>query len=299
MNVYSVDKNAYKSKTFKRFNRYVCRGLEITSIEKLRLFHGCAEGTVKAYCNVIKKYVKFSKAEDFPTFPVTEVSIRKFIDSLDLQKHRGMFSLIKPSLIYCKNVRGDPDISFNTTDLVLEGLLREIGNNFRKKPAPHVSSELDVRKFLLRSLYGPRMCSPYNTNMTEFRTGIRNLTCLFTLGRCADYMLLTKQDIQLKDDMVIVSWNKRKNNQRGDRQLSIIPALFEHPLDLYAAFKYYFEVTQMKEDQMVNSRLSRKGKAIGKVGIARSNCYSDNNKICRELKLSKISEKMCKSLGTR
>ena len=210
-----------------------------------------------------------------------------------------MFRVIKPALVYCKNVRGDPDISFNTMDLVLEGLLREVGNNFKKKPNFHIRSELDVRKFLLRCLYGPKMHQPFNENMLEFRTGVRNLTCLFTLGRCADYMLLRKEDFILEDDSVIICWNKRKNNQRGERQLSIVPKLEDHPLDLYKAIDHYFKATQMKDNQFVNSRLSSRGKAIGEKGISRSYCYSDNNKICAELKLCKISEKVCKSMGTR
>ena len=299
MNVYSVNKNVFGSKSFRRFDKYICKDLELSSKEKLRLFHSRAEATVKAYTKVVGKYVKFAKAEDFPPFPTTELTIRQFLDTLDLVKDRSMFSLIKPSLMFTKNVRGDPDISFNTADLVLEGLLREVGNNFKKKHVINMATELDVRKFLRRCLYGKTMCSPYNDNMIEFRTGIRNLTCLFTLGRCGDFMLLKKENVQLEDDMVVVSWNKRKNNQRGDRQLSLVPKLHDHPLDLYEAMKHYFQTTQMKNDQMINSRLSRKGKAISKQGIARSNCYSDNNKICKELKLPKISEKMCKSIGTR
>ena len=299
MNVYSVDKNVFKSKPFRRFDRYICRDLEISQREKMRLFHSRAESTVKLYTKVIKNYVRFSKSENFPAFPVTEKSVRQFIDNLELKKHKSMFYLIKPSLIFCKNVRGDPEISFNTTDLVLEGLLREVGNNFRKKPTLHVTSELDVRKFLLRCLYGQRMCAPYSTNMIEFRTGIRNLICLYCLGRCADYMLLRKQDIQFEEDMVVVTWSKRKNNQRGDRQLSLVPKLQDHPLDLYEALKHYFEFTKMNDDQMLNTRLNSKGKAVSNVGIARSKCYEDNNKICRQLKLPKISEKMCKSIGTR
>ena len=75
--------------------------------------------------------------------------------------------------------------------------------------------------------------------------------------------------------------------------------LHDHPLDLYEALKHYFEFTKMNDDQMLNTRLNSKGKAVSNVGIARSKCYEDNNKICRQLKLPKISEKMCKSIGTR
>lgn len=299
MNVYSVNKNVFKTKAFKRFDRYVCRDQEMSNKEKLRLFHARAESTVKSYTNVIRKYVKFSESESADPFPVNEVKVRRFIDSLDLEEDRSMFSLIKPSLTYAKNVRSDPDISFNTADLVLEGLLREVGNNFKKKQNIQTSTELDVRKFLLRCLYGKRMCYPYNENKLELRTGIRNLTCLFTLGRCADYMLLRREDISFEDDIVVISWNKRKNNQRCEKQLSLVPKLEDHPLDLFEAMKHYFRVTNMKDDQFLNSKISSSGKAIGKKGISRSYCYQDNNKICAELRLPKISEKICKSIGTR
>ena len=263
------------------------------------MYHGRAEATVSSYVNVIKKYVKFSENANINPFPASETNVREFIDELDLTKDRSMFRLIKPSLVYCKNVRGDPDISFNTMDLVLEGLLREVGNNFKKKPQYHIRTELDVRKFLLRCLYGCKMYSPYNENMLEFRTGVRNLVCLYTLGRCADFMMLRKEDVLFDEDTVIIAWNKRKNNQRGGRQLSIVPKLEDHPLDLYEAMKHYFLVTQMKDNQFLNSRISSRGKAIGVKGISRSYCYQDNNKICAELKLDKISEKICKSMGTR
>ena len=299
MNVYSVNDNVFKTKTFRRFEKYVCKDLNITSKEKTRLYHGRAEATVSSYTNVIKKYVKFSKKSHITPFPVSERNVRLFIDGLDLAKDRSMFRVIKPALVYCKNVRGDPDISFNTMDLVLEGLLREVGNNFKKKPNFDIRSELDVRKFLLRCLYGPKMHAPFNENNLELRTGVRNLTCLFTLGRCADYMMLRKEDFIFEEDSVIISWNKRKNNQRAERQLSIVPKLEDHPLDLYKAIDHYFKATQMKDNQFVNSRLSSRGRAIGEKGISRSYCYSDNNKICAELKLCKISEKACKSIGTR
>ena len=299
LSVYSVKKENLKTKTFRRFDKYVCKDLDMSSKEKMRVFHGRAESTVKSYVNVIKKYVQFSESANISPFPVSETSVRKFIDGLDLEQDRSMFRVIKPSLVYCKNVRGDPDISFNTTDLVLEGLLREVGNNFKKKPSLETRTELDVRKFLLRCLYGPSMFQPYNENMLEFRTGVRNLTCLFTLGRCGDYMGLKREDVILENGTVIIAWNKRKNNQRGERQLSIVPKLEDHPLDLYDAMQHYFEVTQMKSDQFLNCRISSRGKAVGSKGISRSYCYSDNNKICSQLKLPKISEKICKSMGTR
>ena len=58
-------------------------------------------------------------------------------------------------------------------------------------------------------------------------------------------------------------------------------------------------VRVMKDNQFVNSRLSSRGRAIGEKGISRSYCYSENNKICAEMKLCKISEKACKSISTR
>ena len=128
MNVYSVNKTIFKTKSFKRFDRYVCRDLEMSNKEKLRLFHDRAENTVKSYTNVIRKYV----SEPLDPFSVNEIKVRKFIDSFDLQEDKSMFSLIKPSLTYAKNVRNDPDISSNTTDLVLEGFLRKVGNNFKR-----------------------------------------------------------------------------------------------------------------------------------------------------------------------
>ena len=104
MNVYSVNNNVYKTKTFRRFDKYVCKDLDISCKEKLRIYHGRAEATVSSYVNVVKKYVKYSKKTNSNPFPATETNVRKFIDSLDLTKHRSLFRLIKPSLVYCKNV---------------------------------------------------------------------------------------------------------------------------------------------------------------------------------------------------
>ena len=80
MNVYSVNKTVFKTKSFKRFDRYVCRDLEMSNKEKLRLFHARAENTVKSYTNVIRKYVKFAKSESLDPFPVNEIKVRRFID---------------------------------------------------------------------------------------------------------------------------------------------------------------------------------------------------------------------------
>ena len=57
-------------------------------------------------------------------------------------------------MIFIKKVRNDPDISFNSMDLILEGLMREVGAIFRKKFNVDKVNELNIRKFLLRGLYG-------------------------------------------------------------------------------------------------------------------------------------------------
>ena len=75
MNVYSVNDNVFKTKTFRRFEKYVCKDLDITSKEKTRLYHGRAEATVSSYTNVIKKYVKFSKKSHITPFPVSERNV--------------------------------------------------------------------------------------------------------------------------------------------------------------------------------------------------------------------------------
>lgn len=53
------------------------------------------------------------------------------------------------------------------------------------------------------------------------------------------------------------------------------------------------------EDQFVNCKMSRRYKPYGDAGISRRTCYDDINKLCQKLSIDKITEKMCKSLGTR
>ena len=163
----------------------------------------------------------FKEEERKSAFPATERSVRSFIDSLDILEDRTTLNLLKPSFVFAQKCRNDPLISFNSSDLILEGIFREIGNNFPKKFAISEVKELDVRKFLLRALYGPRMRKPYNPQLSEFRTGLRCLTSLFCLSRCADYMLLKKEDLIFEGSSVVIVWRKRKNNQRAVRQTSL------------------------------------------------------------------------------
>ena len=293
---YIIDKNVYKSKKFLQFEKYILRGLQMPDKEKMRLFHSRAEDTIHSYTKVIKEYVKFS--EDEP-FPATELSVRHFINSLSVEEDRTTLKLVKSSFVFAQKCRSDPMISFNTSDLILEGILREIGNNFKKPIRINQVRDIDVRKFLLRALYGASMREPYNEKLSEFRTGLRCLTSLFCLSRCADYQYLKKEDILIERDCVIISWRKRKNNQRAERQTSLLPCLMDHPLDPRKAFKHWFKVTKLKDDQFLNAKLSRTGKAVGDKGISRSTCYADNKKICSFLRLPSILEKFCKSLGTR
>ena len=299
MSPYSVSREVLDSKSFQQFKRFVLRGLTLSPKESLRFYHSRAQGTVISYTRVMELYVLFSRDEGRSAYPATEASVRAFINSLDIEEDRTTLRLLKPSFVFAQRCRGDPLISFNSTDLMLEGILREIGNNFPKKFSSHEVSELDVRKFLLRALYGPRMRFPYNSRLSELRTGIRCLVSLYCLSRCADYMQLKKEDLVFEDSAVVIAWRKRKNNQRAERQTSLVPELVDHPLDPVRALRHWISVIDLKDDQYLNSKLSKKGKAIGLVGISRSTCYQDNLKICSSLKLSPISEKLCKSLGTR
>ena len=299
MPLYSVHSDVFSSKPYRQFKKYILRRLDLSSRETVRLFHSRAQSTVESYTKVIKKYVRHSKEERKPTFPATERSVRSFIDSLDILEDRTTLNLLKPSFIFAQKCRDDPLISFNSSDLILEGIFRELGNNFPKKFDMKEVKEIDIRKFLLRALYGPRMRKPYNTKLSEFRTGLRCLTSLFCLSRCADYMLLKKEDLIFEESAVVIVWRKRKNNQRAARQTSLVPELEDHPLDLVSAFRHWISAVKLKDGQCVNTKLNRSGVAIGIDSISRSTCYQDNKKICSSLKLSAISEKLCKSLGTR
>ena len=299
MPLYSVHSDVFSSKPYRQFKKYILRRLDLSSRETVRLFHSRAQSTVESYTKVIKKYVRHSKEERKPAFPATERSVRTFIDSLDILEDRTTLNLLKPSFIFAQKCRDDPLISFNSSDLILEGIFRELGNNFPKKFDMKEVKEIDIRKFLLRALYGPRMRKPYNTKLSEFRTGLRCLTSLFCLSRCADYMLLKKEDLIFEESAVVIVWRKRKNNQRAARQTSLVPELEDHPLDLVSAFRHWISAVKLKDGQCVNTKLNRSGVAIGIDSISRSTCYQDNKKICSSLKLAAISEKLCKSLGTR
>ena len=297
--MYSIHSDVFNSKPYRQFNKYVLMPMDLSSRESKRLFHSWSQSTVESYTKVIEKYVLYSKEERKSAFPATERSVRAFIDSLNILEDRTKLNLLKPSFVFAQKCRDDPLISFNSSDLILEGIFREIGNNFPKKLNICEVKELDIRKFLLRALYGPRMRKPYNPKLSEFRTGLRCLTSLYCLSRCADYMLLKKEDLIFEDSSVVIVWRKRKNNQRASRQTSLVPELENHPLDLVSAFRHWISVVKLKDGQSLNAKLTKSGAVNGTDSISRSTCYQDNKKICSSLKLSPISEKLCKSLGTR
>ena len=235
-------------------------------------------------------------------FPITETSLRRYIDTLDVEEDRGKFSLIKPAVMFVKKLRDEPKMSFNTTDLILEGLLREAGALCRPKVKPSHINELNVRKLLLRCLYGKTFRAPYNTNLAEFRTGLRCLTSLFCLSRSADFRELKKGDIEFEHNNVLIHWRKRKNNQRSKMQQSLVPRLPDHPLCLFNAFDYFIKKTGLADDQLVNCKLSKNGNPFrdsGISGISAATCYNNVKKICSELRIDRITEKMCKAVGTR
>ena len=293
-------KKAKKSKAFKRFRRYVLKGKNYSSEDQLRYFFSKAEGTVKVYTKVIRGYVKYmKKRERADAFPITETSLRRYISTLNLKKDRTKFPSLKAAIIFAKRCRNEPEISFSSTDLVLEGVLREAGALFRPPIKTNHVTDLNVRKFLLRCLYGKTFKWPYNTVMSEFRTGLRCLTSLHCLSRCEDYRELRRSDVKFENGNVLIFWRKRKNNQRSTFQQSLVPKLPNHPLCLYDAFYNYFAKTQLAENQFLNCKFSKAGKPVGEEGISRPSCYQDINRICNELKIDSVTEKMCKSLGTR
>ena len=293
-------KKAKKSKAFKRFRRYVLKGKNYSSEDQLRYFFSKAEGTVKVYTKVIRGYVKYmKKKERADAFPITETSLRRYISTLNLKKDRTKFPSLKAAIIFAKRCRNEPEISFSSTDLILEGVLREAGALFRPPIKTNHVTDLNVRKFLLRCLYGKTFKWPYNTVMSEFRTGLRCLTSLHCLSRCEDYRELKRSDVKFENGNVLIFWRKRKNNQRSTFQQSLVPKLPNHPLCLYDAFYNYFAKTQLAENQFLNCKFSKAGKPVGEDGISRPSCYQDINRICNELKIDSVTEKMCKSLGTR
>ena len=78
---------AKKSKAFKSFKKYILRGKHYSQRQKLRLFFSRAEGTVKAYTKIVKGYVKYMhRKEHAEAFPITETSLRRYIDTLSTEK---------------------------------------------------------------------------------------------------------------------------------------------------------------------------------------------------------------------
>ena len=125
-------KTAKKSKTFKRFKRYVLRGKKYPKEEQLRYFFSKAEGTIKVYTRIIRGYVKYMhRKERADAFPITETSLRRYINKLSSKKDRTKFASLKAAIIFAKKCRNEPEISFSSTDLILEGVLREAGALFR------------------------------------------------------------------------------------------------------------------------------------------------------------------------
>ena len=293
-------KSAKKTRAFARFKKYFLRGLNFSVEKMMRCFFSKAQGTIVQYTRVIKSYVKYMiRRENSEPFPITESSLRRYIGSLSLKEDRGKFPLVKPAVMFVRKLRDEPLMSFNSTDLILEGLLREAGALFRPKIKPTNVNELNIRKFLLRCLYGRSFKAPYNNNLAEFRTGLRCLTSLFCLSRCADFMELKRGDIEFDRNNLLIHWRKRKNNQRSKMQQSLVPQLPDNPLCLFSAFEYFFERTQLEDGQFVNCKMNAHGIPYGDTGIAASTCYANIKVICTELEIDQITEKMCKAVGTR
>ena len=293
-------KSAKRTRAFARFKKYFLRGKNFSVEKMMRLFFSKAQGTIVQYTRVIKNYVKYMlRRENSEPFPITESSLRRYIGNLNLEEDRGKFPLVKPAVMFVKKLRDEPTMSFNSTELILEGLLREAGALFRPKIKPTNLNELNIRKFLLRCLYGRSFKAPYNNNLAEFRTGIRCLTSLFCLSRCADFRELKRSDIEFDRNNLIIHWRKRKNNQRSKMQQSLVPQLPDNPLCLFSAFENFFEKTQLADDQFVNCKMNAHGVPYGDSGIAGSTCYANIKVICEELEIDQITEKMCKAVGTR
>ena len=146
-------KESEHSRTFKQFDKYMLRRKGYRKERKLRLYHSRAQGTIRAYTAVVKDYVTYMHEEENANpFPVTESSLRRYIDSLDLYEERAKFVNIKPAMMFVRKARSDPEFSFNSTDLILEGLLREVGARCKKEYKPDRTNELNIRKFIRRGL---------------------------------------------------------------------------------------------------------------------------------------------------
>ena len=258
-------KAARKSKAYKSFKKYVLRGKRISRRQRLRLFFSKAEGTIKAYTKIIKGYVKYMhRKEHAEAYPITDTSLARYIDSLSTKRNRTKFPMMKPAIIFAKECRNEKKITFSTSNLTLEGAQREAGARFRPPIKTNNINELNIRKFILRCLYGKSFKQPYNDNLAEFRTGLRCLTSLHALSRCEDYRELRKSDIKFENGAVLIFWRKRKNNQRSKVQQSSVPSLPDHPLCLYNAFHHFFEKSQLTENQFINCKLKRNGRTATK-----------------------------------
>ena len=145
-------KAAKKSKAFKSFKKYILRGKRFSKWQKLRLFFSKAEGTIKAYTKIIRGYVKYMhRKEHAEAYPITDT---RYIDSLSTKRNRTKFPMMKPAIILAKECRNEKKITFSTFNLTLEGALREAGTRFRPPIKTNDINELNIRKFILRCLYG-------------------------------------------------------------------------------------------------------------------------------------------------
>ena len=93
---YMIDNSVFKTKKFLQFDKYILRNLSMSGKEKLRLYHSRSEDTVKSYVKVIKKFVNYSAGEPFP---VTETSVRQFVNSLSIEDDKTTLTLLKPSFV--------------------------------------------------------------------------------------------------------------------------------------------------------------------------------------------------------
>ena len=99
MLAYNRDR-AKKSLAYKRFKKYFLKGMHFSKEKKMRLFFSKAEGTIVIYTKIVKDYVKYMhRKENKNAFPVTETSLRRYIDNLDLEKDRGKFPNIKAAML--------------------------------------------------------------------------------------------------------------------------------------------------------------------------------------------------------
>ena len=125
-------KAARKSRTYRKFRKYILRRLGISKRQRFRLYFSKAEGTIKAYTKIIEGYVKYMhRKEHADAYPITDTSLARYIDSLSTKKHRAKFPMIKSAVIFAKECRNERRITFRTSKLTLEGAMREAGARFR------------------------------------------------------------------------------------------------------------------------------------------------------------------------